>query len=213
MARKFLAVLLALLLVLSVAGSVAANPGQGKALGKIKKVAVTLQEVGEEPEEGDVVPSKPGKGWGRVKVNGKEHRFGDVPPVIKDGRILIPVRGLMASLGADVRWESVTKTVYVNLDDVVIILKVDSQEVTVNGDVYQLDVPAKNENGRVVIPLRFIAEALGFKVGYDGETGDVTVDDPDPEDGEPDEDDENEPEDEDEPEEPEEDGDDTEQQE
>lgn len=118
-----------------------------------------------------------GNGWGhRLLVNGKEYKFTDVPPVIKDGRVLIPLRAVTAALGGQVAWDPESRTVTVTLEDNVIKITVDDLKATVNGAVYDLDVPAKAEQGRVVVPLRFIAQALGHEVGYDSSTGDVTVD-------------------------------------
>lgn len=119
-----------------------------------------------------------GNGWGhRLLVNGKEHKFTDVPPVIKDGRVLIPLRAVTAALGGQVEWDAESRTVTVTLEDNVIKITVDDLKATVNGVVYDLDVPAKAERGRVVVPLRFIGQALGYEVGYDNSTGDVTVGD------------------------------------
>ncbi|MDI6905880.1 MAG: copper amine oxidase N-terminal domain-containing protein [Thermoanaerobacterales bacterium] len=124
-----------------------------------------------------------GNGWGhRLLVNSKEHKFGDVPPVIKDGRVLIPVRAVTVALGGQVDWDPEARTVTVTLGDTVLKIAVDDLKATVNGAVYDLDVPAKAEQGRVVVPLRFIAQALGYEVGYDSSTGDVTVDEDEDED-------------------------------
>lgn len=126
-----------------------------------------------------------GNVWGhRLMVNGKEHKFGDVPPVIKDGRVLIPVRAVTAALGAQVDWDPETREVTVVLDETTLVIGLEELTATVNEATYELDVPAKATNGRTVVPLRFIAEALGLDVDYDPATGDVTVDEDEDEDEE-----------------------------
>lgn len=45
----------------------------------------------------------------------------------------------------------------------------------VNGETVRLDSPAKIENDRTMVPLRFIAEVLGCEVSWDGENRVVTI--------------------------------------
>ena len=112
----------------------------------------------------------------KVFVNGKAARF-DVPPVIKDGRTLVPVRALVEALGATVEWQAETRTVIISKGDTQITLQLESRTALVNGQPVELDVPAKLTNGRTVIPLRFIAQNLGCHVDFDGDSGTVVVGD------------------------------------
>ncbi|MGB9887369.1 MAG: copper amine oxidase N-terminal domain-containing protein [Moorellales bacterium] len=117
---------------------------------------------------------------GKVFLNGREFRFDpdDQPPVIKEGRVLIPVRALSRGLKAEVRWDPETKTVTVTRNDTTIVLVVDKLEVWVNGEKQELDVPALLLNNRVLVPLRFINQALRCRVQYDQDTGNITVEEP-----------------------------------
>ena len=45
-------------------------------------------------------------------------------------------------------------------------LTVDSKDAYINGKKTELDVPAKVINGRTMVPIRFVAEALGCEVEY-----------------------------------------------
>lgn len=52
--------------------------------------------------------------------------------------------------------------------------------LTVNGnniDLSDLPVAIYDNDGHIMIPLRKTAEALGYRVEWDAETGDITVDD------------------------------------
>lgn len=113
----------------------------------------------------------------QVKVKGTNVNF-DIPPVIKDGRLLIPVRGVMNSLGADVAWDPETQTVTVTKDDQVVVLTLGSETVLVNGVETTIDVPAQTESNRTVVPIRFLATTFGKIIEYDDETGDVIIEDP-----------------------------------
>ncbi|HHX51428.1 MAG TPA: copper amine oxidase N-terminal domain-containing protein [Clostridia bacterium] len=111
----------------------------------------------------------------KVRVRGWEIKF-DVPPVIKEGRTLIPVRAVSEGMGAEVSWDESTKTVTISKEDTIIEIILGSQEMLVNGEKVLLDVPAESIENRTLVPLRFIAEALGLKVDYDDETGDIDLD-------------------------------------
>ncbi|NPV69174.1 MAG: hypothetical protein HPY55_00830 [Firmicutes bacterium] len=112
----------------------------------------------------------------KVFVNGKKPSF-DVPPVIKDGRTLVPVRALVEALGATVEWQAETRTVVISKGDTVVRLQLETRTALVNEQPVELDVPPKSINGRTVIPLRFIAQALGCEVDFDNDSGTVVVGD------------------------------------
>lgn len=136
-----------------------------------------LQERDRERTSWDKEAAGQGNAFGwrhRLTVNGQVYQFGDVPPVIKEDRVLIPLRAVMAALGAEVKWDAETKTVTI-IGDKTVVIKVDSKVVIVDGEEQTLDVPAKNVNCRVVVPLRFIAQALGCKVDFNAQTQTVSV--------------------------------------
>lgn len=111
----------------------------------------------------------------KIKMKGKNVAF-DVPPVIKEGRTLVPVRAIMNGLGADVVWDQETQKVTVMRQGIVIVLILGSNMVTVNGgDPVTIDVPAGLINNRTFVPLRFLAETFGLKVVWTPE-GDITID-------------------------------------
>ncbi|EGD52774.1 copper amine oxidase-like domain-containing protein [Thermoanaerobacter ethanolicus JW 200] len=110
----------------------------------------------------------------KVSVNGKEIKF-DVPPVVKEGRTLIPVRAVMNGLGAKVEWDQATNTITITKGDITIQFILGETKVLVNGKEYTLDVPAMEISNRTFVPVRFISEILGGKVNYDKETGDIEI--------------------------------------
>ncbi|MGQ9557508.1 MAG: stalk domain-containing protein [Desulfurispora sp.] len=112
-----------------------------------------------------------------VKFAGQEMKF-DVPPMIENDRTLVPLRAIFEALGAKVDWEEATQTVTATKDDVVIKLTIGSNKASKNGQEVVLDVPAKKVNNRTLVPLRFVSEALGAKVGWDAATFTVSIDPP-----------------------------------
>lgn len=110
----------------------------------------------------------------KVILDQKKLNF-DQPPVIHNGRTLVPLRAIFEAFGADVGWDQVTKTVTAIKDDIKIVLQIGNLEATVNDLPIKLDVPSKIVNGRTLVPVRFISESLGTIVAWDGETKTVTI--------------------------------------
>ncbi|MCR4435166.1 MAG: stalk domain-containing protein [Clostridiales bacterium] len=107
-------------------------------------------------------------------VNGEE-LSSDVPPVIKYGRTLVPVRALTTALGAEVKWDPQTHVVTIIKDGKVIELTLGSNVIKINGKETTIEVPAENMNNRIVVPIRFIAENFNQKVEWDEETGSIII--------------------------------------
>ncbi|HWQ77101.1 MAG TPA: stalk domain-containing protein [Syntrophomonas sp.] len=109
-----------------------------------------------------------------VFVNHKQVRF-DAAPFIEGNRTLVPIRGILEAMGAQVDWDSEQQMVSVQQGDLTIDLKIGSKEVTVNKDTYELDVPAVIVQDRTFIPLRFIAEHMQYDVSWNGDTQTVYI--------------------------------------
>lgn len=109
-----------------------------------------------------------------IFVKNKDVKF-DTPPVIKEGRTLIPLRAISEATGAEVAWNSETKTITITKEDKEIIVQIDENIITVNGTELALDVPAQLMNSRTVVPLRFIVENLDLQVNWDGETETIEI--------------------------------------
>lgn len=91
----------------------------------------------------------------------------DVKPIIDNGRTLVPVRFISEAFGGNVTWDDTTRTVGIKTDDKEISMQLDSKSYTVNGEAKELDVPAQSINGRTLVPLRALVEALGKEVFWD----------------------------------------------
>lgn len=99
----------------------------------------------------------------------------DTPPVIKEGRTLIPLRAISEAIGAEVKWLGAEKKIKVKKDNKYIVLILGSNEMQVNDSEVPLDVPAQLINNRTMVPLRFIMENFQLKVAWDGETETVEI--------------------------------------
>jgi len=91
----------------------------------------------------------------------------DVLPIIIDARTLVPVRFISESFGADVGWDVDTQTVSIKMNRTNITMQLGSTDMVVDGKTTILDVPAMSIEGRTMIPLRAMAEAIGKEVTWD----------------------------------------------
>jgi len=98
-----------------------------------------------------------------------------MPPVQIDGRTLVPTREVFEPMGASVEWKTADKKVFINHGPTLMILGVDDQDVWIDGETTQIDVPPKIINNKLMLPLRFIGETLGYKVDWDHETSNIKI--------------------------------------
>ena len=104
----------------------------------------------------------------------------DSPPVIKNGRTLVPIRTIIEALGGTVSWDATTKKATVTLGKKTIALWIGKSAATVNGVSTPIDstdakVVPEIINGRTMLPLRFVTENLGATVGWDQNTQTITI--------------------------------------
>jgi len=93
-------------------------------------------------------------------------------PIIQNDRTLVPIRFIAEKMGAKVTWNNDDRTVKVEKDDMIVILKIDSHLVMHQNEVksYILcDVPPTIINERTFVPLRLVSNALGVGIEWDKE--------------------------------------------
>lgn len=114
----------------------------------------------------------------RLNINGEEIVC-DQPPIIINSRTMVPVRVVGETLGAEVEWNSTTKTATFKNDTVTATIGIGESSVLYqteagNGE-YSLDTPAEIINSRTLVPIRAISEVFGYPVEWDGATKTVII--------------------------------------
>jgi len=99
----------------------------------------------------------------------------DQTPYISESRVLVPLRGVFEYLGILVDYNETTKQVIAKSDDVEIVMNIGEDLVLLNGQITELDVGTILKSGRTYVPIRFIAEAFGHFVDWDGENRTVII--------------------------------------
>ncbi|QNU67824.1 copper amine oxidase N-terminal domain-containing protein [Ruminiclostridium herbifermentans] len=111
-----------------------------------------------------------------VIVNGSKIKFPDTQPCLDgNNRVQVPVRFVSEALGASVSWVGSNKSVVVVKGKDKVTLYADKKNYTVNGVNKTMDTIATNKNGRILVPIRFVSEALGAVVTWDGTTHTVNI--------------------------------------
>jgi len=99
-----------------------------------------------------------------------------VAPVNKNGTVLVPFRSLFESMGLSIEWDPAAKSITGSKTGLVIKLTIGEKTAYVNGQAKQLTVAPQIEKGSTYVPLRFVGEALGKTVSWDGKSASVNID-------------------------------------
>ena len=113
-------------------------------------------------------------------VDGVEQKvFMDIAPFIEGDRTMLPIRFVAEALGFNVQWDNENRTVILIDKENVVKIPVDTNQIIVNGKVYESDVKPVIRNDRTMLPIANIARALGLKDGKDifwnGNTKEVLI--------------------------------------
>lgn len=117
----------------------------------------------------------------KVCVNG-EYIEMDQKPIFKEDRILIPVRAVGEALKCKVDWDHDTQTAILNSGATELKItigeskmnKINISRIPIDIPI-ELEVPAFIENGRTILPLRAVSEALFLDVNWNEEERTVVI--------------------------------------
>ena len=123
---------------------------------------------------GSLLATAQGGGYS-ISVDGKPVAFDGPGARRKLGRVLVPLRGVFEKMGANVRWDDDSQTVFAKRNDTNVELVIGSNNATVNGSAVLMDVPAQLIGGRTLVPLRFLSESLGASVDFDGPSRSINI--------------------------------------
>lgn len=109
-----------------------------------------------------------------VYINGELLTF-DQNPIIESDRVLVPMRKIFEKLGAEIKWDSGSRTVTASKADITVIMEIGNSEMKINDKIIKLDAPPKIINSRTLVPLRAVSEALNSKVTWLETSKSVTI--------------------------------------
>lgn len=110
-----------------------------------------------------------------VKVDGRKVNF-DQPPIIQDGRTLVPVRAACEAMGINVHWIESEQRVILTKYGEEFDMQIGNKKYWMNQvSYYYFDVPPQIINGRTLLPIRAIAQFFGYDVNWNGDTQTVII--------------------------------------
>ncbi|MDO4531952.1 MAG: copper amine oxidase N-terminal domain-containing protein [Bacillota bacterium] len=145
--------------------------------------AETPKKNTETPKESTSSTNKPAVSSSiHVNVEGKDVVWTDAVPFIKDGRTLVPLRPIANALGLAVVWDAELQQAGFSDGETTVVFELNSKEYVVfhdetlnNADVVKMDTSAISVNGRTYAPAKYLAQAFGYNVGWNGNTSTVTI--------------------------------------
>ncbi|WP_025025980.1 N-acetylmuramoyl-L-alanine amidase family protein [Caldalkalibacillus mannanilyticus] len=102
----------------------------------------------------------------------------EVPAKISNGRTFVPLRFIAEKMGANVQYFQATSTIEIKQGSNTITMKLGSKQLQVNGRNQTMDVAPFTEQGRTLVPIRFVSEQLGLSVAWQANERLVTISKP-----------------------------------
>lgn len=109
-----------------------------------------------------------------VMLKGKYLDF-DVAPVIENNSVLVPLRNIFTALGAEVSWQGDVQTVIAVRGEDRIAMQVGQNFIFKNNEKIEIPTASIAKDGRVLVPVRAVAEALDTEVYYNANTKTVVI--------------------------------------
>lgn len=121
--------------------------------------------------------------WGAepvvVQLDGSLLTFDQMEPELVDGRTFLPYREMFHALGATVSYEAQTHTAVAVYKDLTVRVPIGTKQVTVEKDgavqTLEMDVASYVKDGSTYVPVRFMAQALDYLVGWDNDNRTVIL--------------------------------------
>ncbi|MGA8575649.1 MAG: copper amine oxidase N-terminal domain-containing protein [Candidatus Cybelea sp.] len=107
-----------------------------------------------------------------VVVNDQPMTFAQ-PPIVRTGRVFVPLRGVFERLGASVVYSN--GQINATGHGREISLTIGSTQATVGGNPETIDVAPFIVAETTFVPLRFVSQALGASVNWNDSTSTVTI--------------------------------------
>ncbi len=101
----------------------------------------------------------------RVWVGEQEVKF-DIPPVVANNTTFVEFKGLFTALNYTIAYDSKTKTITSVSGTSSIKINLTTGQATVDGKAAAQQIQPLVQNGRTLIPLRFVGEATGKLVDW-----------------------------------------------
>ena len=109
-------------------------------------------------------------------LNGIQLPQADVPAQIINDRTFVPIRHVLEAMGALVDFDDDNRLILVDYEGGRLIMQIGQYHFYFNNTRYYMDVAPIIINDRTLLPISFVAVALGYDVRWDGQSFTVYID-------------------------------------
>ena len=110
----------------------------------------------------------------KVTIDGNPIHF-DQPPMMIGNRVMVPLRAIFEALGYKLTWDDGTQTATAVKENNTITVQQGNKVIKYSGGTYNCDVAPANISGRILVPVRAVAECSGYDVNWDPDTYSVII--------------------------------------
>lgn len=114
-----------------------------------------------------------------IIYNGQLMTYTDAIPENINDRVMLPFRAVLEGMGATVNYEDASRLVTASRGNITLTFTLEDDTIYINNNgvnsELKLDVPMIIKNDRTLVPIRFISNALGMQVGWEGDYNTVLI--------------------------------------
>lgn len=114
-----------------------------------------------------------------IIYNGQLLEYTDAIPENIDGRVMLPFRTVLEQIGAQVDYDSEMRLITASRGGITIKFTPEDDTIYVDNNgkssEIKMDIPIVIKNDRTLVPVRFMSNAFGMQVGWNGEYNAVFV--------------------------------------
>ena len=114
----------------------------------------------------------------KYTVNDVEKTMDVAPFIDANNRTMVPIRYVANALGvadSNITYDNASTTATISGPSNVVNVRTGSKVLVASTGNITMDTTAVNSNGRLYVPVRFIANALGAEVSWDPATKTVAI--------------------------------------
>ncbi|MCR8633176.1 TraB/GumN family protein [Paenibacillus radicis (ex Xue et al. 2023)] len=101
-----------------------------------------------------------------IWLNGEQIQFSKSEPILENGVTLVPMRPILEKLDVKVNWDEATQIVSDAKEGLSFSLQIGSTNAIANGKAVKLEAAPKLIQNVTYVPLRFVAETVGYQVAW-----------------------------------------------
>jgi hypothetical protein len=110
-----------------------------------------------------------------VVLDGEPVTFERAQPQVVTGRIMVPLRGVFEKMGCLVEYDPANHIITAHYRNETVVIRMGNRIANKNGAEILMEVPATIIADNALVPLRFLAEAIGAKVEWDETAKTVSI--------------------------------------